>query len=43
MRLVEDQPGTAHELGEKILNELARFMDGALPSDDVTVVVVRIL
>lgn len=31
------------ELGETILNDLALFMDGARPSDDVTTVVVRIL
>jgi sigma-B regulation protein RsbU (phosphoserine phosphatase) len=43
IQLVQDHPGTAHEVGDKILNDLARFMDGALPSDDVTVVVVRIL
>jgi sigma-B regulation protein RsbU (phosphoserine phosphatase) len=43
LRLVEDNPGTAGELGEKILGDLARFMAGALPTDDVTTVVVRIL
>ena len=43
VRLVEERPATAHELGEKILDDLARFMDGALPTDDVTLVVVRVL
>ena len=41
--LVEANPLSAHDLGEKILNDLARFMDGAVPTDDVTLVVVKIL
>ena len=43
IRLVEQESSQgAHELGEKILNDLARFMDGARATDDVTIVVVRI-
>src|SRR6185436_10858853 len=44
IRLVEQEPPkTAKQLGDRILDELTRFMDGARPSDDVTLVVVRIL
>jgi sigma-B regulation protein RsbU (phosphoserine phosphatase) len=44
LRTLEQQQAlTAQELGERIMNELARFMDGREPSDDVTLVVVRIL
>jgi sigma-B regulation protein RsbU (phosphoserine phosphatase) len=42
--LVEKEPaGSALELGERILSDLAGFMEGSQPSDDVTIVVVRIL
>ena len=41
--LVEEHPLPAPEMGERILNDLARFMDGAVPQDDVTLIVVRIL
>lgn len=45
LRQLVEQSGrlSAEELGDKIMNDLARFMDGTLPTDDVTVVVVRIL
>jgi phosphoserine phosphatase RsbU/P len=42
-QIVEEKALPAHDLGERILRDLALFMDGAEPSDDVTLVVVRIL
>jgi len=44
IRLVEqDPPKSAKALGDRIQGELTRFMGAARPSDDVTIVVIRIL
>jgi sigma-B regulation protein RsbU (phosphoserine phosphatase) len=43
-QLVQDAAGlSATALGERILEDLEGFMGGAAPSDDVTLVVVKIL